>query len=49
VLSGRESINTEYEEMLHRESRMMSLYNDDIVKQFFANNKDLIDESTENT
>jgi hypothetical protein len=32
VNSGEESYNAEYEAMLHRDSRLMSLYTDDIVK-----------------
>jgi hypothetical protein len=34
--NGRESVNSEYKEMLNNSSKLMSLYNDEIVRQFLA-------------
>jgi hypothetical protein len=42
VVSGRESFNSEYDRMLHRESKMMSLYIDEIVLQFLAGRESLV-------
>jgi hypothetical protein len=41
-ITGRESINSEFDRMLHRDSKLMSLYTDEIVLQFLAARDSLV-------
>jgi hypothetical protein len=44
VISGRESFNSDYDTMLHRESTMIIVYNDEVVRQFLvARQESLVD------